>query len=152
MEAARILKAIGVKPRRTIRVALWSGEEQGLRGSRAYVRQHFGTFEDSKPAYQKFAGYVNIDYGTGRPRYMTVFGPPTAAAVLREAIAPFKDLGLLGAITTRSRVGASSDHSGSTSRAAGINVGRIHRIRQYTGTATRHYGGLLKRMRQVAIV
>ena len=46
MEAARILKAIGVKPRRTIRVALWSGEEQGLRGSRAYIKQQFGTFEE----------------------------------------------------------------------------------------------------------
>jgi len=123
MEAARILKAIGVKPRRTIRVALWSGEEQGLRGSRAYVRQQFGTFEEPKPGYGKFAGYVNIDYGTGRPRYVTVFGPPAAAAVVREAIAPFKDLGVLGANTTRSRQGANSDHSAfNEAGLPGINV------------------------------
>ena len=111
MEAARILKAIGVKPRRTIRVALWSGEEQGLRGSRAYIGQQFGTFEEPKPAYSKFGGYVNIDSGTGRARYMTVFGPPAAATVVGEAIAPFKDLGVLGATTTRSRQGGNSDHS-----------------------------------------
>ena len=63
MEAARILTALGVKPRRTIRVALWSGEEQGLLGSQAYVKEHFGTFEDPKPEFAKFAGYFNIDDG-----------------------------------------------------------------------------------------
>ena len=109
MEAARILAAIGVKPRRTIRVALWSGEEQGLLGSQAYVKQHFGTFEDQKPEYAKFAGYFNIDSGTGRARGLTVFGPPAAAAVLREATASFKDLGLLGATTTRSRATGGTD-------------------------------------------
>ena len=87
MEAVRILHAIGVKPRRTIRVALWSGEEQGLLGSQAYVREHFGTFEDPKPEYAKFAGYFNIDSGTGRVRGLTVFGPPATADVLREATA-----------------------------------------------------------------
>ena len=111
MEAVRILKAIGVKPRRTIRLALWSGEEQGLRGSRAYVREHFGTFEEPKPAYAKFGGYINTDYGTGRVRYMTIFGPPAAAAVLREALTSFTDLGVLGATAVRSRVAANSDHS-----------------------------------------
>jgi Zn-dependent M28 family amino/carboxypeptidase len=111
MEAVRILKAIGVRPRRTIRVALWSGEEQGLRGSRAYIRQQFGTFEEPKPAYAKFGGYVNIDYGTGRARYMTVFGPAAAGDVIREVIAPFKDLGVLGANTTPSRRATNSDHS-----------------------------------------
>ena len=75
MEAARILKAIGVKPRRTIRVALWSGEEQGLLGSKAYVKAHFGTAEEPKPEFEHFAGYVNIDTGTGRIRGLTVFGP-----------------------------------------------------------------------------
>jgi len=103
MEAARILTAIGIRPRRTIRVALWSGEEQGLRGSRAYVSEHFGSFEKPKPAFTRFGGYVNIDYGTGRARYMSVFGPDTAAAVLREAIAPFKDLGVVGASATSRR-------------------------------------------------
>ncbi|HVF30178.1 MAG TPA: M20/M25/M40 family metallo-hydrolase [Pyrinomonadaceae bacterium] len=103
MEAARILKAIGVKPRRTIRVACWSGEEQGLLGSLAYVAQHFGTFENPKPEWSKFNGYFNIDSGTGRARGMSVFGPPEAAAVLREALAPFSDLGVAGAISTNGR-------------------------------------------------
>jgi hypothetical protein len=111
MEAARILAAIGVKPRRTIRVALWSGEEQGLLGSQAYVREHFGTFEDPKPAFEKFAGYFNIDNGTGRARGMTVFGPPAAGTVLREAAAPFADMGVLGATSTTSRSRGGSDHT-----------------------------------------
>jgi hypothetical protein len=103
LEAIRILKAVGVKPRRTIRVALWSGEEQGLLGSQAYVRDHFGSFEKPKPEYDLFGGYFNIDSGTGRARGMTVFGPPEAAAVLRQAIAPFAANGLLGATHSRSR-------------------------------------------------
>jgi hypothetical protein len=111
MEVARILTAVGVRPRRTIRVALWSGEEQGLLGSQAYVREHFGTAEEPKPAFAKFAGYFNIDNGTGRARGFTVFGPPTAATVLREAAAPFSDLGVLGATSTTSRTRGSSDHS-----------------------------------------
>ena len=76
MEAARILKTLGVKPRRTIRVALWSGEEEGLLGSIAYVKEHFGSFENPKPGYEKFGGYFNIDSGTGRVRGAGVFGPP----------------------------------------------------------------------------
>ena len=103
LEAARILKAVGVTPRRTIRVALWSGEEQGLLGSKAYVAEHFGRFESPKPEYEKFAGYVNIDSGTGRVRGLTVFGPPEAAAAVREAVTPLADLGVAGAITTNSR-------------------------------------------------
>jgi carboxypeptidase Q len=111
MEAMRILTAIGAQPRRTIRMALWSGEEQGLLGSQAYVREHFGTFEQPKPAFARFGGYLNIDNGTGRARGMTVFGPAAAAAVLREATAPFRDLGVLGATSTRSRARAGSDHT-----------------------------------------
>ena len=111
LEAVRILQAVGVKPRRTIRVALWSGEEQGLLGSQAYVKEHFGTFENPKPGYQHFAGYFNIDSGTGRARGMTVFGPPAAAAVLRQALAPFRDAGVMGATTTRSRNRGGSDHT-----------------------------------------
>jgi hypothetical protein len=75
MEAARILKTLGVKPRRTIRVALWSGEEEGLLGSQAYVKEHFGSFEEQKAGYEKFGGYFNIDSGTGRVRGAAVFGP-----------------------------------------------------------------------------
>jgi carboxypeptidase Q len=111
MEAARILKTIGVKPRRTIRVALWSGEEQGLLGSQAYVKQHFGSFEAPLPGYEKFGGYFNIDSGTGKARGMSVFGPPEAAAVLREAVKPFSDLGSLGAINTPNRGLGGSDKS-----------------------------------------
>ena len=103
MEAARILKAIGVKPRRTIRVACWSGEEEGLLGSKAYVEQHFGTFENPKPEWAKFNGYFNIDSGTGKARGMNIFGPPEAATVLREALAPFSDLGVAGALNSKGR-------------------------------------------------
>jgi carboxypeptidase Q len=110
-EAIRILQAIGVKPRRTIRLALWSGEEQGLRGSVAYVAQHFGTFESPKPEYEHFAGYFNIDSGTGKARGMTVFGPPTAADVLRPVLAPFASNGVMGANATRSRARGGSDHT-----------------------------------------
>jgi Zn-dependent M28 family amino/carboxypeptidase len=111
MEAARILKAIGVKPRRTVRVALWSGEEQGLLGSQAYVKQHFGSFESPKPGFEKFGGYFNIDSGTGRARAMSVFGTPEAATILREIIAPFAEYGVVGAINTRSRRTGGSDHT-----------------------------------------
>lgn len=110
-EAIRILQAIGVKPRRTIRLALWSGEEQGLRGSVAYVAQHFGTFEAPKPEYEHFAGYFNIDSGTGKARGMTVFGPPSAADVLRPVLAPFAGNGVMGANSTRSRFRGGSDHT-----------------------------------------
>jgi Zn-dependent M28 family amino/carboxypeptidase len=99
------------KPRRTIRVALWSGEEQGLLGSQAYVKEHFGTFENPKPGYEKFGGYFNIDSGTGRARGMSVFGTPEAATVLREAVAPFAEYGVLGAISTKSRGLGGSDHT-----------------------------------------
>ena len=109
MEAARILKTIGVRPRRTIRVALWTGEEQGLLGSQAYVREHFGTFENPKRDYFLLAAYLNIDNGTGRARGASVFGPPAAAAVIREALAPLADLGLVGAAATNRRALGSTD-------------------------------------------
>jgi hypothetical protein len=111
LEAIRILQAVGAKPRRTIRVALWTGEEQGLLGSQAYVKEHFGSFENPKPEYANFAGYFNIDSGTGRARGMTVFGPPEAATIIRAAIAPFADNGVMGATTTRSRRRGGSDHT-----------------------------------------
>jgi Zn-dependent M28 family amino/carboxypeptidase len=109
MEAARILKAIGVKPRRTIRVALWSGEEQGLLGSKAYVKEHFGTAEAPKAEFEKFNGYFNVDSGTGRIRSASIFGPAAAGTILREAFAPFEDLGMLGASATRSRRSGGTD-------------------------------------------
>ena len=111
MEAARILKAIGVEPRRTIRVTLWSGEEQGLLGSKAYVAEHFGSAEEPKAEFANFGGYFNIDSGTGHARGATVFGPSSAATILRDALAPFADLGVLGATTTNSRRVGGSDHT-----------------------------------------
>ncbi len=123
MEAARILKAIGVKPRRTIRVALWSGEEEGLLGSQAYVKEHFGSFENPKPDFAKFGGYFNIDSGTGRARGLTVFGPAEDAAILREAVGEFSYLGVIGASTTRSRgLGGSDNTSFNQAGLPGIGV------------------------------
>ena len=123
MEAARILAAVGAKPRRTIRLALWTGEEQGLLGSQAYVKEHFGTAEEPKPAFAKFAGYINMDTGTGRARGLNVFGPPETGTVLREAVASLKDLGVLGALTTRSRQrGGTDSTSFNEAGLPGINV------------------------------
>jgi carboxypeptidase Q len=103
LEAARILAALHVKPRRTIRIALWSGEEEGLLGSLAYVQQHFGSFENQKPEYAKLDAYFNIDSGTGKPRGAGVFGPPAAADMVRDALMPFADWGFMGASATDSR-------------------------------------------------
>jgi hypothetical protein len=122
MEAVRILKAIGARPRRTIRVALWAGEEQGLLGSRAYVSQHFGSVENPEPDFARLSGYFNLDSGTGRIRGATIFGPPEAAGVLRQILAPFQDLGVVGVAATSSRRGGGTD-SGAFSSAGlpGIN-------------------------------
>jgi hypothetical protein len=111
MEAARILKAIGVAPRRTIRVALWSGEEQGLLGSKAYVAEHFGTAESPKPAFSKLNGYFNVDGGTGRIRGASIFGPPEAAAILAGHLRQFEDLGVYGATATTGRNSGGTDSS-----------------------------------------
>ena len=125
MEAARILKTLGVQPRRTIRVALWSGEEEGLLGSIAYVKEHFGSFESPKPGYEKFGGYFNIDSGTGRVRGAGVFGPPEGAAIMREILAPFKDDGVVGAVASRSRaLGGSDNTSFSQAGLPGIGMGQ----------------------------
>jgi hypothetical protein len=111
MEAARILKAIGVRPRRTIRVALWSGEEQGLLGSQAYVKRHFGSAEAPTADFNKFDGYFNIDSGTGRARGFGVFGPSETAVPLREVSAAFSDLGVAGAASSSNRGLGGSDHT-----------------------------------------
>ncbi len=103
MEAARILKAIGVQPRRTIRVALWTGEEQGIWGSQAYVKQHFGSAEDPRPEFSKLDAYLNIDSGTGRARGASIFGPPEAGTIVRDVLKSFTDLGVIGAVATKSR-------------------------------------------------
>jgi Zn-dependent M28 family amino/carboxypeptidase len=114
MEVVRILRALGIQPRRTIRVALWSGEEQGLLGSRAYVAEHFGSFESPKAEYGKLSAYVNLDSGTGRLR--------GAATVLRQAVASFADLGIVGAISTRNRnLGGTDSTSFNNAGLPGIN-------------------------------
>lgn len=111
MEVGRILATLSRQPRRTIRLALWSGEEQGLLGSRAYVAEHFGSFEKPKPDYGNLSAYLNLDTGTGRPRGASVFGPPEAAAVIGELLAPFEDLGVIGASPNRRRSTGQTDHT-----------------------------------------
>jgi hypothetical protein len=109
MEAARLIEALQLKPRRTVRVALWSGEEEGLLGSLAYVKQHFGTAEDPKPEWYKLDAYFNVDTGTGRLRGGGVFGPPEAAAALRGVFALFTDWGVGGVSNTSSRATGGTD-------------------------------------------
>lgn len=109
MEAARILQALGVKPRRTIRVAGWAGEEEGLLGSKAYVAQHFGTAENPKPEFAKFNGYFNIDGGTGQFHLASIFGPAEAGNVLTQLFKPFEDIGIYGATTTTGRTPGGTD-------------------------------------------
>jgi len=115
MEAARILATVfretNTRPRRTIRVALWSGEEQGLLGSRAYVEGTFGSVENPKPAFAGFNGYFNVDSGTGKLRGASVFGPTEAAMMLDTILDPLDSLGVAGATTSRSRNIGGSDHT-----------------------------------------
>jgi hypothetical protein len=125
MEAARILQALGVKPRRTIRVALWAGEEEGLLGSKAYVAQHFGTAEAPKPEFAKFNGYFNVDGGTGRIRGGSIFGPPEAAAILAQYLKAFDDLGVYGATSTAGRnPGGTDSTSFNAAGLPGIGLGQ----------------------------
>jgi len=110
MEAVRIIQTLGLKPRRTIRIALWSGEEQGLLGSRAYVRQHFGFRGDgSTPQfggggqnatplpltklddYDKLSAYFNIDNGTGKIRGVYMQGNEGVRPIFRQWLAAFRD-------------------------------------------------------------
>ena len=99
MEAMRILKAVGARPRRTIRVALWGGEEEGLLGSRAYVREHFGDPATMalKPEHAKLAAYFNSDNGTGRVRGIWLQGNLDARAIFEQWMKPLADLGVVAA-------------------------------------------------------
>lgn len=114
MEAVRILNALGVKPKRTIRIALWSGEEQGLYGSLGYVKQHFGTFAEPKtpepasvPSFMRQHGaltttkewetldaYYNLDNGTGKVRGVYTQENWAIAPIFRQWIAPLADIGV----------------------------------------------------------
>jgi Zn-dependent M28 family amino/carboxypeptidase len=113
MEAVRILQTLGLKPRRTIRIGLWSGEEQGLFGSLAYVNKHFGEpVNDNKdaafmrmvqggmaakiargPEYDKLSAYYNLDNGTGKIRGIYLQGNEALRPIFRQWLQPFRDLG-----------------------------------------------------------
>lgn len=118
MEAVRILQALNLKPRRTIRIALWTGEEQGLLGSKAYVAEHFGKMETTaantapspaaapapvpspspsvlvaKPEYEKFSSYFNLDNGTGKIRGVYLQNNESVRPLFRRWLIPFRDLG-----------------------------------------------------------
>jgi Zn-dependent M28 family amino/carboxypeptidase len=97
MEAMRILKAVGVKPRRTIRIGLWGGEEQGLLGSRAYVREHLAdvTTMQLKPAHAQLSAYFNSDNGTGRIRGIWLQGNLAVGPIFEQWMAVLRDLGLV---------------------------------------------------------
>src|SRR5271166_3941166 len=128
MEAVRILKALEVKPRRTIRIGLWSGEEQGLLGSQSYVQQHFGSRPPIdnplmkgmptlrrreagpvtvKPEQAKISAYFNVDNGSGKIRGVYVQENAAAAPIFQEWMKPFKDLGM-STLTMRTTGG--TDH------------------------------------------
>jgi hypothetical protein len=95
MEAIRILKTLNIKPRRTIRIALWGGEEQGLHGSRNYVRNHFTdtTTRRFNAAGDKVAAYFNLDNGTGKIRGIYTQGNEGVKPIFAEWLKPFNDLG-----------------------------------------------------------
>jgi carboxypeptidase Q len=127
MEAMRILRALDVKPRRTIRIGLWTGEEQGLLGSRAYVAQHFATRPDPtpeerelpsylrrsrgpltlKPEHALFSAYFNLDNGTGRVRGVYTQQNVAAAPIFEAWLRPLADL---GANTISNRDTSGTDH------------------------------------------
>ncbi len=98
LEAMRLLKTLNLKPRRTIRIALWTGEEQGLMGSRAYVKQHFG-FVDSTAFHatdeqKKFAAYFNVDNGSGKIRGVFLQSIEAERPIFDAWMGPFKDIGM----------------------------------------------------------
>jgi hypothetical protein len=109
MEAVRILKATGLKPRRTIRIALWGEEEQGLHGSRNYVKNHFADPATMKllPDHEKLAAYFNLDNGAGKIRGIYAQGNEAAAPIFAEWLKPVADL---GATTVTLRNTGSTDH------------------------------------------
>jgi hypothetical protein len=109
MEVMRILKTIGVKPRRTIRIALWSAEEQGLHGSRGYVRNHFGdpVTKVMKPEHAKLSAYFNLDNGGGKVRGIYLQQNEGLRPLFETLLQPYNDL---GATTVTNRNTGSTDH------------------------------------------
>jgi len=116
LEVIRILKSLDLKPRRTVRIGLWSAEEQGAFGSRAYVAKHFGKRIDAvtgqsaparfelKPESEKFSCYFNLDYGTGKIRGIYLQGNAAVRPVFSAWLAPFRDLG--ASTTSISNIGS----------------------------------------------
>ena len=96
LEAIRILKASGLPMRRTVRIGLWTGEEEGLLGSRAYVKQHFGDPATMKllSEHAKLDAYYNVDNGTGKIRGIYLQGNEAVAPIFAEWMAPFHNLGM----------------------------------------------------------
>jgi Zn-dependent M28 family amino/carboxypeptidase len=96
MEAIRILKATNLQLDRTVRIALWGGEEQGLLGSRAYVKEHFADRETMKTTEQhgKISGYFNLDNGTGKIRGVYLQGNDMMRPIFESWLEPFRDLGV----------------------------------------------------------
>lgn len=109
MEAIRILKTLGIQNKRTIRIGLWSGEEQGLLGSRGYVKNTFADPANMqlKPAHEKFSTYFNIDNGTGKIRGIYLQGNEACKDIFTQWLSPFHDLG--AATVTVSNTGG-TDH------------------------------------------
>ncbi len=96
MEAMRILNVAGLKMRRTVRLALWTGEEEGLLGSRAYVKEHFADRQSMqlKPDYAKVSGYFNMDNGTGKIRGIYLQGNEAVRSIFEKWMEPFKSKGM----------------------------------------------------------
>jgi hypothetical protein len=96
IEVMRILKAMNAKLDRTVRIALWSGEEEGLLGSKAYVKEHFGDPDTMKltDAHAKLSGYFNLDNGSGKIRGVYLQGNDAMRPVFEQWLAPFRDEGV----------------------------------------------------------
>jgi hypothetical protein len=109
IEVMRILKALNLKLDRTVRIGLWSGEEQGLFGSRAYVKEHFAdpVTMQVKPEHAKLSGYFNLDNGSGKIRGVYLQGNGAMRPLFKEWFGPFQDLGVT-TITIRNTGG--TDH------------------------------------------
>src|SRR5262249_30736159 len=109
MEAMRILKASELKMRRTVRLALWTGEEEGLLGSRAYVAAHFADRQNMhlQPDHAKVSAYYNVDNGTGKIRGVFMQGNEDVRAPFAKWMEPFKSMGMT---TLSSRSTGSTDH------------------------------------------
>ncbi len=110
LEAVRILQATGLKPKRTVRIALWSGEEQGIYGSRNYVKKTFGDAERMMlhPDHEKLSAYYNIDNGTGRIRGVYLQGNEAVRPIFKKWLEPFGDIIDQPTLTSRNTGG--TDH------------------------------------------